>query len=112
VKLAIDDFGVGYSSLNYLARFQVDILKIDQSFINRMDRDAGTLAIVQAVTLLAQKLGIGVTAEGIESPDQLLGVRNVHCDRGQGFYFSRALPVEELDELLDEPSAWQQRQAG
>jgi diguanylate cyclase (GGDEF)-like protein/PAS domain S-box-containing protein len=100
VQLAIDDFGTGYSSLSHLARFPVDTLKVDQSFVRQMGSDAGTTAIVQATIALAHALHMEVTAEGIEQPDQLLQLRRQHCDRGQGFYFARPLSAAAVAELL------------
>jgi diguanylate cyclase (GGDEF)-like protein/PAS domain S-box-containing protein len=94
VKLAIDDFGTGYSSLSYLRRFDVDTLKVDRSFIASLHGDRGAVAIVQAVTALAHALDMDVTAEGIETAEHLASSWAVHCDRGQGFYFSRPLPAE------------------
>ncbi len=100
VGLALDDFGTGYSSLSYLRRFPVDTLKVDRSFVNELAYDEGTVAIVQAVTALAHALGMAVTAEGIETGQQLTSAWAVHCDRGQGYYFSRPAPAEEVEDLL------------
>ena len=88
VRVAIDDFGTGYSSLSYLRRFAVDTLKIDRSFVAALDRDRGTDAIVRAVMTLGTSLGLNVTAEGIESSEQLALVRSIGCRQGQGFFHS------------------------
>ena len=103
VQLAIDDFGTGYSSLSHLARFPVDTLKVDQSFVRRLSADAGTAAIVEATIALAHALNMEVTAEGIEIPEQLLRLQRQHCDRGQGFYFSHPLPATDVAELFADP---------
>lgn len=100
IQLAIDDFGTGYSSLSYLRRFPVDVLKIDRSFVMALDGDEGTGAIVRAITSLARALGMEVTAEGIETAEQLAQARAIGCGRGQGFYFSPPLPSDAMDELL------------
>jgi diguanylate cyclase (GGDEF)-like protein len=100
VKLAIDDFGTGYSSLSYLKRFSVDMLKVDKSFVDGLGRDDGDGAIVQAIVGLAHTLGLQVTAEGIETIDQLTRLQALGCEMGQGYYFSKPLPREELEALL------------
>jgi len=100
VLLAIDDFGTGYSSLAYLRRFPVDTLKIDQSFVAGLKRKTGDLAIVQAVAGLANALGMDITAEGIETDGQRRLLAQLRCDRGQGYYFSRPLPKEAMEALL------------
>jgi diguanylate cyclase (GGDEF)-like protein len=93
VGLALDDFGTGYSSLAYLQRLPLDTLKIDRTFF----RDtAENRAIVGAVVGLAHGLGLGVTAEGLETAAQASWARDAGCDRGQGYYFARPLPPEEL----------------
>jgi diguanylate cyclase (GGDEF)-like protein/PAS domain S-box-containing protein len=105
VQLALDDFGTGYSSLNYLTQFAADTLKIDQSFIRRLESDDGALAIVHAITTLAQALGMNVTAEGIETAEQLAKAQLL-CDHGQGFYFSEPVTGDELTRLLRRKAAW------
>jgi diguanylate cyclase (GGDEF)-like protein/PAS domain S-box-containing protein len=96
VRLAIDDFGTGYSSLSYLQRFPVDTLKVDRSFVSGLEHDSGSAAIVQAVTALAQALGLSVTAEGIETAAQLARLRALGCSHGQGYYFARPQCAEGL----------------
>ena len=91
VRLALDDFGTGYSSLAYLQHLPVDALKIDRSFFRA---GAANRAIVRAATELAHGLGLDVTAEGLETADQVAWAREAGCDLGQGFYFARALPEE------------------
>jgi diguanylate cyclase (GGDEF)-like protein len=100
VKLVIDDFGVGYSSLNYLKRFPVAGLKIDKSFVDGLDRDPTDLAIVEATVMFAASTGLDVTAEGIETEVQAQRLAGLGCDKGQGYYFARPLPPDDAAELL------------
>jgi diguanylate cyclase (GGDEF)-like protein len=96
VQVALDDFGTGYSSLAYLARFPVDVVKIDRSFVQRLEEDKGAAAIVRAVMATARALKIEVTVEGIETEGQLTRPRALRCRRGQGFYFDRPLSADAL----------------
>ena len=100
IQVAIDDFGTGYSSLSYLKRFPVDVLKIDRSFVQGLGRVSEDTAIVRATIAFARSLGISVTAEGIETAEQLTYVRALGCDLGQGYYLSRPLAGEKAGELL------------
>ncbi|HEY8988167.1 MAG TPA: diguanylate cyclase, partial [Candidatus Limnocylindrales bacterium] len=100
VGLVLDDFGTGYSSLSYLRRLPLNTIKIDRSFIDGLDSDDANLPIVQAVIALAHGLGIEVVAEGIETAGQLARLRELACDRGQGFYYARPQPPEQLTALL------------
>jgi len=100
IRLAIDDFGTGYSSLSYLQRLAVDTLKVDQSFTKGLAPGSTTTEIVQAVIMLAHALGMSVTAEGIETAEQLTLLTALGCENGQGFLFSPACSAVELDALL------------
>jgi EAL domain-containing protein (putative c-di-GMP-specific phosphodiesterase class I) len=95
VRVALDDFGTGYSSLSYLSKLPLDGIKIDRSFVSGLHEAPANLAIVRAVVGLAQGLGIAVTAEGIEREDQLTELRDLGCDRGQGFLFARPLTAAD-----------------
>ena len=112
VHLAIDDFGTGYSSLSYIERFPLDVLKIDRSFVSQIGKNGknghgpdgpgkgdGSL-IMQAVSTLGKGLGVTITAEGIETPEQLAHLRGLGCNIGQGFIFARPLGHEEIADLL------------
>ena len=100
VMIAIDDFGTGYSSLAYLRQFPVDVLKIDRSFIAEMDGSTDSAALIHTLVELGRTLGLVTLAEGIEDSNQLQGLRNEQCDRGQGFIFSRPVAPENIQELL------------
>jgi len=99
VKLSIDDFGAGYSSLSYLRNFPVDTIKVDQSFIKRMGVDPENTEIVRAVIALAHSLGLDVVAEGIEIKEQCSILTNLDCESGQGFWFSRPLDEDKVREI-------------
>jgi diguanylate cyclase (GGDEF)-like protein len=100
VRIALDDFGTGYSSLSYLSRFQFDKIKIDRSFVNDMGARTDALSIVRAITALGVDLGMTVTAEGVETEEQLAHLRTVCCTEVQGFLFSRPRAARDLDEFL------------
>lgn len=100
VKLAIDDFGTGYSSLSYLRTFPADILKIDRSFIMRLQETKEDVAIVAAITTLADTLGLRVIAEGVETIQQANRLRALGCRTAQGFLYSKPVPVADAEALL------------
>ena len=106
IHLSIDDFGTGYSSLSYLHAFPVDSLKIDRSFIQGLDENSETLGLVPAIANIAKAMQMSVVAEGIETPEQLAQLRRLNCDFGQGYLFSRPLPVEQATELLSANLCW------
>jgi EAL domain-containing protein (putative c-di-GMP-specific phosphodiesterase class I) len=100
VQLAMDDFGTGHSSLSSLSQLPLDILKIDQSFVARLDQDAEGRAIVYAIVSLATALGVRVTGEGIETASQLSTLIELDCNHGQGFLLGRPAPADELAAVL------------
>jgi EAL domain-containing protein (putative c-di-GMP-specific phosphodiesterase class I) len=100
VLLAVDDFGTGYSSLNYIRRFPVDILKVDKSFVDGVSEGGEESALTAAIIELAGILNLRPVAEGIERADQLDKLLELRCELGQGYYFSRPLPIEGVEELL------------
>ncbi|MGA5298818.1 putative bifunctional diguanylate cyclase/phosphodiesterase [Nucisporomicrobium flavum] len=100
VRLAIDDFGTGYSSLNYLKQLPVDIIKIDRTFVEQVDTDADDVALVNAVVGLGQALRLQTVAEGIETDEQWLRLRQIGCDQGQGYLFGRPGAPDAVTEML------------
>jgi len=101
VSIALDDFGTGYSSLSYLNRLPVDTLKIDRSFVTNIVSNSDDAAISKAILALAQSLELNVTAEGVETRAQLKYLHEQGCNEAQGYYFSRPLPGEDLQDLLE-----------
>lgn len=99
-QLAIDDFGTGYSSLSYLHRFPIDTLKIDRSFIQRVDVDGEQLAIVRTIITLAWNLGMEVVAEGVETSKQLTQLRSLRCEYAQGYFFSQPRDSQAIEDML------------
>ncbi len=103
VRISLDDFGTGYSSLSYLQRFPFDKIKIDRSFIWEMEKNADSMSIVRAVIALGRSLRITVTAEGVETQQQLALLQSEQCDQAQGFLLGRPLPQRDISKLLAEP---------
>lgn len=100
VRIAMDDFGTGFSSLNYLTQLPLDTLKIDQSFIRRLTADAKELEVINAVLSLGRGLHLSVVAEGVDTPEQLDLLRSLKCETVQGFLISHPLPVDETTAKL------------
>ena len=105
VELYMDDFGTGYSSLTYLHRFPIDVIKIDRSFVMNMARRENEL-IVKTIIRLAQSLDKPVVAEGVETEEQLVALRRMGCELGQGYYFSKPLSAAAAGELIATPRRW------
>jgi EAL domain-containing protein (putative c-di-GMP-specific phosphodiesterase class I) len=106
VQISIDDFGTGYSSLSYLHQFPIDQLKVDRSFVSAMEENTQNGEIVRTVVTLAKALRLKVVAEGIESIHQFHQLRVLGCEYGQGFLFSKPLPVADIERLLADPHRW------
>ncbi|ALT79219.1 bifunctional diguanylate cyclase/phosphodiesterase [Paucibacter sp. KCTC 42545] len=112
VAVAIDDFGTGYSSLSYLKKFDIDFLKIDQSFTHNLREDSTEFALCEAIVVMAHKLGIKVIAEGVETEAQAQLLSRMGCDFGQGYLFSPALAAADFERLLQAGPAGRASQAG
>ncbi len=106
IRLVIDDFGTGYSSLGRLHRFPIDELKIDRSFVSTINANQGNLEIVETIVTLGKKLGVDVTAEGIETAEQLAQLREMKCKYGQGYFFSQPLSSVEAEALIVANPHW------
>ena len=99
IRLAIDDFGTGYSSFKYLSRFPIHTLKIDQSFIQELDREEN-ISIVNAMIAMGRGMNLNVVAEGVETEAQLLRLQQMQCHEVQGYYYSAPVSAHEASELL------------
>ena len=100
MRLAIDDFGIGYSSLAYLKHLPVNTIKIDRSFVRDLGQDPDALALVRAIVTLGHSLRKRVVAEGVENAIQLALLRELGCDEAQGFHIARPMAAEQLENLL------------
>jgi predicted signal transduction protein with EAL and GGDEF domain len=116
VHFAMDDFGTGYSSLSYLRRFPFDRIKIDQTFVRDLGEQADSMAIVRAVSALGNDLGMSITAEGVETWQQLWALQQAGCTEVQGYLFSRPVPGDKVGDVLQKLSiaedAWEHSNAG
>jgi diguanylate cyclase (GGDEF)-like protein/PAS domain S-box-containing protein len=106
LRLSIDDFGTGYSSLNRLKRYPFDAVKIDRSFVSGLGTNVHDTGLVTAILAMAAALDLEVTAEGIETKQQLDHLKRLHCRRAQGFYLARPMPAAELSKLIAEGHRW------
>ena len=109
VRLAIDDFGTGYSSLSYLHRFPVDMLKIDRSFVDHLRGASEDTELVRTIVRLGQSLRMMTVGEGVEDHAQFLSLKRIGCDLAQGFYFSKPVAAESIDEMLGEAEHYSER---
>jgi EAL domain-containing protein (putative c-di-GMP-specific phosphodiesterase class I) len=101
IRIALDDFGTGYSSLSYLAKFPVDKIKIDRSFVRDINASDQSLAVIEAILAIAQKLSISVTAEGVETAEQARILKARNCSDIQGYLLSPARPADEIFAIID-----------
>lgn len=105
IRVALDDFGTGYSSLAYLNRYRIGFVKIDKSFVDSITTDSQSHALCEAIVVLARKLNMEVIAEGVETEEQMQALMNIGCDYGQGYYFSRPVPIAQFTSLLEPASS-------
>jgi len=106
IRVCIDDFGTGYSSLSYLHTFPLDTLKIDKSFVQDMTRNRQNLEIIRTIMLLARNLRLDITAEGVETAEQLTQLQALGCNSVQGFMFAPPLTATAAQALIAENREW------
>ena len=106
IRLLIDDFGTGYSSLSSLQSFPLDSLKIDRTFVSRMEFESEKREIVRTIVSLARTLEMEVVAEGIETAEQLAMLRELGCEYGQGYFFSSAVDAVAIADWMERPPRW------
>ncbi|MDY7015746.1 MAG: EAL domain-containing protein, partial [Cyanobacteriota bacterium] len=106
IQLSIDDFGTGYSSLSYLHAFPVDTLKIDKSFVHRLNGQSSNLGLIPAMIGIARTMSMSVVAEGIETTHQLARLRELDCDFSQGYLFAPPLEADEAVDLMAASPHW------
>jgi len=109
VRLALDDFGSGYSSLSYLQKLPFDKLKVDRSFVTALDQSANGGVIIQAIVALSRALGMGVVIEGVETEEQRVLLRLAGCNEMQGYLFAKPTTRDGIDRLVDGVSTTRQR---
>jgi EAL domain-containing protein (putative c-di-GMP-specific phosphodiesterase class I) len=102
VRIALDDFGSGYSNLGYLQRFPLDKLKIDKSFVDALGQSSNGGVIIQAIVALGRALGLTVVVEGVETEQQRVLLRLAGCDEMQGYLFAKPAPAKTIDRLLEQ----------
>lgn len=102
VKIALDDFGTGYSSLTHLINLSIDRIKIDRSFVERIFESKECETLVRTITRLAEELNVGVTAEGVETKEQLDYLKSISCDEAQGYFISRPLATDSVDDFISD----------
>jgi EAL domain-containing protein (putative c-di-GMP-specific phosphodiesterase class I) len=105
VRISLDDFGTGYAGLSYLRRLPFDKIKIDKSFVQAQQHDPATQAIMEAVLSMSRRLGLEVTAEGVETEEQLATIRQQRCTEVQGYLLGRPMPAAEVPALLERAAA-------
>ena len=109
VNLHMDDFGTGYSSLSCLHTYPLDVLKVDRSFLDTMADNRDYAAVIYTIMALAHNLNMQVTAEGVETAEQVALLQALECDFVQGHYFAHPLEPAELERLLDKGTTWHER---
>jgi EAL domain-containing protein (putative c-di-GMP-specific phosphodiesterase class I) len=102
IQVAVDDFGTGYSSLSYLQKFDIDYLKIDRMFVRNLGFDTNDIALSEAIIMMAHKLGLKVIAEGVETETQASLLKSVACDYVQGYLYTKPIPPEALESMLEQ----------
>ena len=100
IKISLDDFGTGFSSLSYLKGLPIDTLKIDKSFIDTVITDENTRIITESIIYMVKKLGFETIAEGVETEEQFQYLNEISCDIIQGFYLGRPMPADDIEKLL------------
>jgi EAL domain-containing protein (putative c-di-GMP-specific phosphodiesterase class I) len=108
VRIAIDDFGIGYSSMSVLSELPTDALKIDRSFVTQSATRGTSRSVVEAIISIAHLLGKTTVAEGVETGDQARTLRELGCDYAQGYFFARPVPAEGLPAVIARVPAWRQ----
>ncbi|MBM9514328.1 EAL domain-containing protein, partial [Desulfogranum marinum] len=103
MEIAIDDFGTGYSALSHLQIFPLTTLKIDKSFVQNIDKEGSNSSLLPSIVAIAKSFNLNVVAEGVETEKQCAALRTMECDELQGFFFSKPLPHNEIEAMLNTP---------